>query len=507
MSRKDASNRSSAETIIPRSVPVKNKGIDQDRHRLGIILLIGAVILVVAAGAGLLHFLSKNSLQPPVAKDQASAERPEPAPSAAAPAPAPPVPAVDPEQTARDKETAEQRLAEFLATKNGLDDKGAAEWGVNLYAEMIDIGRQADSLLIQKAYQPAAAEYARATAVGRQLADRSDQALQRILEEGRVALTEGDGAVARRQFNVALMIDPANPSAQKGLKRAQTIETVLQLIESGRQHEKNDALALARTEYEKALQIDPAADEARQALSRVTDRIKEAQFGQLMSQGLTALHRNDYALARTRLLKAKSLKPDSREATDALLQVDQALRLGRIDRLRDSAQKAEQSEDWQNARQSYLAVLDIDPNLQFAVRGQARAAEQIRIAKRLDFYLTRPRVLESDTQLENAVLLLQEAKATAPRGQKLAGRINALEGLIAAAQTPVRITIESDNLTQVAVYQVGQLGRFAQRELELRPGTYTVVGARDGYRDVRLKIVVKPDQQNLRVTVQCKDKI
>jgi hypothetical protein len=156
---------------------------------------------------------------------------------------------------------------------------------------------------------------------------------------------------------------------------------------------------------------------------------------------------------------------------------------------------------------SDLAVLDIDPNLQFAVRGQARAAEQIRIAQRLDFYLTRPRVLESDTQLENAVLLLQEAKATAPRGQKLAGRINELEGLISTAQTPVRITIESDNLTQVAVYQVGQLGRFAQRELELRPGTYTVVGARDGYRDVRLKIVVKPDQQNLRVTVQCKDKI
>ena len=75
------------------------------------------------------------------------------------------------------------------------------------------------------------------------------------------------------------------------------------------------------------------------------------------------------------------------------------------------------------------------------------------------------------------------------------------------AQTPVIITIESDNLTQVAVYKVGKLGRFSQRELKLRPGTYTVVGARDGYQDVRQKIIVKAGRQPLRVTVKCRVKI
>ena len=105
---------------------------------------------------------------------------------------------------------------------------------------------------------------------------------------------------------------------------------------------KMTRLALARSEYQKALQIDPEADEARRALNRVTDLIKDQQFSQLMSAGLTAFHNNDYALAQTRLLKAKSLKPGSREVSEALLQVDQALRLARIDRLRDAAQKAEQ---------------------------------------------------------------------------------------------------------------------------------------------------------------------
>ena len=226
-----------------------------------------------------------------------------------------------------------------------------------------------------------------------------------------------------------------------------------------------------------------------------------------MSAGLAAFHNNDYALARTRLLEAKSLKPGSRDVSEALLQVDQALRLARIDRLRDAAQKAEQSEDWQTALKSYLAVLEIDQNIQFAARGKKRAAEQIRLTKRLDFFLSDPRVLESNQQLKNAVLLLNEAKETSPRGQKLTGRIKKLEELVATAQTPVIITIESDNLTEIAVYKVGKLGRFSQRELTLRPGTYTVVGARDGYQDVRQKITVKAGQQALRITVKCRVKI
>ncbi len=292
-----------------------------------------------------------------------------------------------------------------------------------------------------------------------------------------------------------MKIEPADPQAQHGLKRAETIETVMQLIGSGQQHETNNAFSLARADYGKALQIDPDSEKARMALHRINGLIKEERFQQLMSDGLAAFHRNDYTLARTRLLKAKSLKPGSREVSDALFQVDQAIRLSGIDKLRQTAQAAERSEDWQRALESYLAVLDIDKNLLFAVRGKERALEQIQIAKRIHFFLAKPQVLESDSQLKNAVYLLEEAKETEPRGAMLTARITELEKLVEIAQTPVKIAIESDNLTQVAVYRVGKLGRFSVHELELRPGTYTVVGTRDGYQDVRQKIVVKPGLQ------------
>jgi eukaryotic-like serine/threonine-protein kinase len=358
-----------------------------------------------------------------------------------------------------------------------------------------------------KQYDPASELYNRAKGLAAELSDRADAALQRLLTEGSRAFDNGDGTLARHNFSLALKIAPADAGAQHGLKRAQTIETVLQLIGSGERHEKNNALSLARSDFSKALETDPDSEKARRSLDRINGLITEEQFQQSMSDGLAAFHRNEYEFARTRLLKAKSLKPGSREVSNALFQVDQAIRLSGIDRLRQAAQTAEQSEDWQGALTSYLAVLDIDKNLQFAVLGKERALGQIRIAKRFHFFLTKPQILESDSQLKNAVLLLEEAKEIIPRGPKLKAWIVKLEALVDTAQTPVKIAIESDNLTRVAVYRVGKLGRFSMHELELRPGTYTVVGTRDGYQDVRQKVVVKPGLQSLRITVKCRVKI
>jgi hypothetical protein len=512
MPKKDASTRSTIETITPLSaLTPKSTGADTDnfkRHdRKIILLLIVSLVLLVTGGGWLLHYLSNNPLQ----ADNATKNRPA-APakvekSSTGPAPAQPPPAADPVQLAKEKENAEQRLADYLAAKDHLVNKGVAEWGGPLYAEMIKFGQAADSFYMKKEYNAASEHYVQATTIAEDLAGRSADALIRLLDEGQTALEAGDGSLAQRKFAAALMIDSANPVARRGLQRAKTIETVIALIASGKQQEASGDLSLAAADYQKALQLDAYSQEARKALESVNGRIREAQFQQLISEGLAAFHQNQYPLARKKLIRAKSLKPESREVLDALSQVDQAMRLARIDALHRQAQAAESTEDWQSALKSYQAVLDIDKNLQFANRGKKRAAEQIRIAKRLDFFLAKPDTLESDSQLKNAILLLSEASDVEPQGPKLADRIKKLDRLVSIAKTPVKITIESDNLTQVAVYRVGKLGRFEVRELELRPGTYTVVGARDGYQDIRQKIVVKPNRQPIRITVKCKVKI
>jgi hypothetical protein len=61
--------------------------------------------------------------------------------------------------------------------------------------------------------------------------------------------------------------------------------------------------------------------------------------------------------------------------------------------------------------------------------------------------------------------------------------------------------------TEVIVYKVKRLGRFQQQELVLRPGTYTAVGTRNGYRDVRQTFTIKHDGAPPAVTIACTEPI
>jgi len=353
------------------------------------------------------------------------------------------------------------------------------------------------------------------------LVEKTDQAAQ--LETGVQSKPLPDTANTAQRPNAALT-KPATGSAAKqpatappqridtvklGLEKekAEKLEAVTRLIASGKNHEENNRLAFALADYQEALKLDPVSRTAEKALNRVKEQIAGQQFQKLMSDGLTAYHDGKYQHAGTKLLKAKSFRPDSREVKEALLQVDEAIRLDKIEKLRRNAMAAEQAEDWGQALKSYLTVLKIDPNISFALLGKERSLERIRISKRMSFFLQKPETMESNQQLQNAVLVIEEAEKLQSKGPRLKARLDELKALVVAYRTPVKVVIDSDNLTEIAVYKIGKLGRFTTRELSLRPGKYTVVGSRNGYKDIRRQIIVKPGQKALRITVICKTQV
>jgi len=300
-------------------------------------------------------------------------------------------------------------------------------------------------------------------------------------------------------------IDPATLAREK--ENAVRLETVNRLIGSGKGHEENNRLAFALADYQEALEFDPESKTAENALNRVKEQIAGRQFQKLISDGLTAYHNNKYQDAREKLLKANSFRPDSREVQEALMQVDEAIRLDTIGTLRRKATSAEQTEDWEQAFKSYVAVLKIDPNISFALLGRERSLKNIRIAKRVSFFLQKPEAMESKQQLQNAVRVIEEAETIQTKGPQLNARLVELKSLVDTYRTPVEVMIGSDNLTKVSVYKVGRLGRFTSRKLSLRPGKYTVVGSRNGYKDVRQNIIIKPGQKAMQITVICKHKV
>ena len=502
---------SQAEIITPVSViaGVTRKGAPSSARNNLVkgLKLLTAFVFLVAGGLWLWQYLADSPPGKPQVPQAVSEQNQAVPPETQAMPEVLPEQTPDPAKLAAEKEQAEQKLSDFMQVKQELEAKGVSQWGNDAYREMMQLSEEADRFLLESDYIAAAGKYEEAAAQAQVLAGRVGPTLKQLLDEGRTALNQGNAELAQQKFNVALMIDPDNAFARQSLQRTQKLDAVMRLMASGSRHEKNGNISFAHADYLSALKLDPESQEARQALARVKGQISDREFQGLMSEGLTALHNNNYQLARTKLLKAKSFRPQSREVKDALTQVDQSIRLASIETYRQKATAAEQAENWEQALNAYQQALKIDSNVQFAVQGKQRSLKFIHIDKRINFFLKQPAALESNRQLDNAIQLIAEIEKINPKGPRLKDRFDKLTRLVDAAQIPVKILLESDNFTEVAVYKVGKLGRFATQELSLRPGTYTVVGTRDGYQDVRKKIIIKPGQGPVRIAVKCEVEI
>jgi hypothetical protein len=103
--------------------------------------------------------------------------------------------------------------------------------------------------------------------------------------------------------------------------------------------------------------------------------------------------------------------------------------------------------------------------------------------------------------------LLSKIRAAPENEPKLAEKIKRLHILVGEARQPLPVELLSDGETEVTIYHIGRLGRFTTHQLELRPGTYTVVGVRPGFRDVRRVFSLKPGDKRTGIDIRCEERI
>ena len=232
-------------------------------------------------------------------------------------------------------------------------------------------------------------------------------------------------------------------------------------------------------------------------------RISNDAFSGVMSTGLEALERGDRLSAREAFLRAEQMRPGRPEVAEALQQVEQSQSLEAIVEHRAQAFAAEAVEDWHTAASRYEAILALDPTIRFAQEGGTRCTAQAEMAAQIDYHLAHPDRLSTDKVFEEALELLVQASEIEPAGPRHRQRVEALDRLLDAAGALVPVVLLSDLETEVVIYKVGRFGSFERRDLTLRPGTYTVVGSRRGYRDVRLSLVVRAGDPPPPLTVRC----
>jgi hypothetical protein len=424
---------------------------------------------------------------------------------------APTVPLAEPPRPPLDdsaaRSSAEQSLREFLRLRARLELANAHRWGEPDWSRAAGRAVEGDHLFAQRRFAAAAQHYAAALQTLETLEADREQRLAAALASGQRALEADDGAAAQDGFQLALLIEPDHPQAVQGLERARVRDQLTGLMGEGDQAEQSGKLESARHAYRKAVQLDPLYAPADAALQRVERQLADAAFRLAMSETLAALDAGRLTAAGQSLQQAAALKPDHSSVRDARQRLAQARQRTTLDRLRTDAAARVRSENWDAAVSLYQQALALAPDAGFARRGISHAEQRVRLHAQLDDYLADPARLHSPEPLAGAERLLA-AIAEPPAGEpRLAAKLATLRSRVQQASTPVTVTLHSDGETEVVIYHVSRLGRFQTHQLQLRPGTYTAVGSRTGYRDVRAVFTVKPGTPPQPVQLRCEEPV
>lgn len=290
------------------------------------------------------------------------------------------------------------------------------------------------------------------------------------LAAARDAVARGQPAVARLALDRAARLRADTPEVQAGLKSVERLEQAIALHSEGLQAETAGDRQRAVARFDAALSLDPAFKPARESRDRVT-----------------AEQRRRVEAAQAEAARRERLAADERDE-----------RVGR---------ELEDAERWGDAVTLYEAVLDRDSSLPFAQQGLSRARERAALDARLQDYIDRPARLGTPDVRREAIRAMDRARAVQPATARLSAQLARLDELVTGFGVDTRVQITSDNSTRVSINRVGDLGTFSSRELVLRPGSYTVIGTREGYRDVRRELRIEPGQRSAALSVECTERI
>jgi tetratricopeptide (TPR) repeat protein len=498
--------------IRPKSVPLSHSAPAQQTSESSRATLnrvaMWALAAIVVALAVIVFWVLPDMVQPvqtssPTASPLEPAERPGAQPGTTTDSVLPPFQALL-EQQARKK--AQDELANFVELQLRLEQQmQVGAWGQSEYDNAKLLATTGDEHFVKEDFEVAIASYVEASSALAGLIETGEGLFGEALAVGLQALMERHTKLAVAQFDRALTIDPNDPDALHGQQRAELLPQINATMREAKNFELAGDFRNALDAYRRVQTLDPETFGLDAALGVARQGLKGEQIKEHLSTGFSALDKGQLTAAQRAFNAALGLEPGNPVALGGLEQTAQKTASNRIERLRRAAGLAEQAEDWNTALEKYQEVLASDANIQFAREGRTRANTQRRAATGLSNVIASPEKLSSAQLYAQAKELLADATALTPRGPLLAAKLDTVDSLITAYREPVAVTFVSDNATQITLSTVGKLGIFDQKQLNLRPGAYTVMGSRDGCRDIREQIVVRPNMKP--IDIRCSERL
>lgn len=462
-------------------------------------LMVAAVVLALAA-FGFTFF---------VLPDLVASRTPTAATTPTEPAEEPSAPAqpVDYAKLAELKREAEQKREPLPGRLGKLQERDVEDWGGAALAQARQALADGDAAMTQHEFAQAIAKFdAVATALDG-LEKRLPQVVEERLQAARAAFDAGRSGDARQGYAQVLEADPQNAAAKTGLARSKVLDQVLRETAAGVQAEQAGDVTAAIAAYRRAVKLDPATTVAASNLQRLEARASSDAYTAAVARAQAALARGEHAAARTAFEQAARLRPGTPEVAEGLQQIRRATETQALASTLERAAAAERAEQWAEAVRLHREALKAEPTLVAAQQGLERAEPRAQLDAELQVFSDKPERLYSPAGRDIARNVLERAARVGAPNTRLQEQVARLQRQLREAETPIRVALASDNLTEVQIYRIGKLGPFEQKDLELMPGRYTVVGTRQGYRDVRKELNLTPGSAPPTIVVRCEERI
>ncbi len=405
----------------------------------------------------------------------------------------PPVSPFRDAQLARAKEQAEKELANFVELQIELEDNlQISDWGQSRYDAVKDLATEGDVQFQGREFEPALATYKKATLALEELREAGEAEFAAGVAAGNAAIADFNQLLAKREFERALLIKPDNADALAGVARADKLPQIQSLLRKARQLARRGDTQAATETYNEILAIDPQTATVNTALAELSKAATQADYQDHLSRGFAALESRRYTAARSAFNSALAIKPGDSMANGGLQQIALETEVKSLQNFQSVARKAVEEERWEDAVKAFNSALEKDENLAFAQTGRRDATERMRLAKGMNIIVSQSDKLSDNKRMQEAIALLQTAAALPSAGPRWNTDLERAQQTVKSYQQPVAVRLTSDKKTLVTVYKVGRLGTFATHDLQLRPGSYTIVGSADGCQDVRKEVIVKP---------------
>jgi len=407
-------------------------------------------------------------------------------------------------------------LSELLKSKKELEAKNVTDWGAQAYQSALDKAAQGDEFYKVKDFQNAIATYQQALSEMQGLDALIPDILNTLIKQGNNAIDQGKTGLAREKFQAAVALDRNNIPALEGINRAATLDQVLGLIRDAVVDEQEfqssddiEFLSLASDKYDQALTLDSRTEDAKTGKQRVAERIADKQFRDAMSKGFSALFARRYGSAKQGFADALKIKPNDEAASSAYRQSLASDKRSSLASMLASAKRLERNEEWASALSTYQAVLQRDPNQVSAKLGKIRAQARKQLDVSVKAVLSDTLALSRGTQREAAENVLADAKRIKSKGAVLSQQIASIEASLKQVDSTIKVSFTSDGLTDVNLTKAGskkiRLGKFAVKNLSLKPGRYTISGVRLGFKDERREIELRVSKEDIQTfSIACK---